>query len=66
MEFLRLPQVIEQTGLARSTIYKLMSSGDFPKSIPLTGRIVGWLKSEIQDWICERIAMRDDFEQKNN
>lgn len=64
MKVLRLSQVMEQTGLARSTIYKLISEDAFPKPIPLMKRCVGWLESEIEEWICDRIAMRDDL--KNN
>lgn len=60
MKLLRLPQVMCQTGLARSTIYKLMDSGIFPRPIPLMKMSVGWLESEIEDWICQRIAERDE------
>lgn len=59
MKILRLSAVIESTGLARSTIYKFVASGDFPKPVPLVGRSVGWLESEIQEWIQGRIAARD-------
>lgn len=59
MKILRLPQVMEQTGLARSTIYKLIDAGEFPKPVPLMKRTVGWLDTEVNDWICERIAARD-------
>lgn len=59
MKILRLPQVMSQTGLARSTIYKLIDAGDFPKPIPIMKRTVGWLESEIEEWICERVAARD-------
>lgn len=59
MKIIRLSGFIETTGLARSTIYKLISEGGFPKPVPLVGRSVGWLESEIQDWIRGRIAARD-------
>ncbi|EML5730764.1 AlpA family transcriptional regulator [Pseudomonas aeruginosa] len=59
MKILRLGAVIESTGLARSTIYKLVGSGDFPKPVPLVGRSVGWVESEVHDWIKGRIARRD-------
>jgi prophage regulatory protein len=52
----RLPQVKAQTGLSRSTIYQLMADGNFPKSIALGPRAVGWLASDIDDWIDARIA----------
>ncbi|MDU9410021.1 AlpA family transcriptional regulator [Pseudomonas sp. zfem001] len=59
MKILRLSAVIESTGLARSTIYKFVGTGDFPKPVPLVGRSVGWLESEIQEWIKGRLVARD-------
>ena len=52
---LRLPNVKAITGLSRSTIYLRMSEGTFPKHISLGSRAVGWLKSEVSDWMEERI-----------
>ncbi|MBQ0726997.1 MAG: AlpA family transcriptional regulator [Thalassolituus oleivorans] len=59
MRILRLPEVIAKTGLGRSTIYKLISEDLFPKSVPLMPRVVGWIESEVEEWILERIAERD-------
>lgn len=59
MRILRLKDVISQTGLARSTVYKYIDAGSFPKPVPLGGRSVGWVESEIQGWIEERIEYRD-------
>ncbi|MGP6276419.1 helix-turn-helix transcriptional regulator [Pseudomonas aeruginosa] len=59
MKIIRLSGVIETTGLARSTIYKLISEDGFPSPVPLVGRSVGWLESEVQEWIKSRIAARD-------
>ncbi|MEX1670463.1 helix-turn-helix transcriptional regulator [Zhongshania guokunii] len=53
---LRLPQVISRTGLARSTIYDLIQSSDFPAPIPLAGRTVAWVESSIDKWIDDRIT----------
>ena len=53
---LRLPAVIAQTGLARSTIYDLMAAKSFPAPVPLCGRNVAWPETEVQQWIAERIA----------
>ena len=53
---LRLPVVKENTGLSRSAIYARISEGSFPKQISLGGRAVGWLESEIQNWIKQRLA----------
>jgi prophage regulatory protein len=53
---LRLPQVKSQTGLSRSAIYQRISEQKFPKQIDLGGRAVGWLESDIQNWIKQRLA----------
>lgn len=59
MRIIRLKDVIDSTGIARSTIYKLIGEGDFPKPVPLVSRTVGWVESEVQEWIRGRIAQRD-------
>jgi prophage regulatory protein len=56
LQILRMPQVIERTGLSRSTIYQAISEGRFPKPINLSARAVGWIESEIDDWISLRIT----------
>jgi prophage regulatory protein len=49
------------TGLGRSTIYKFMADEtDFPKSVPLGGRAVAWVESEIEEWMESRLSMRDN------
>ena len=55
LRILRLRQVIERTGLSRSTIYDHISIGEFPKQISLGPRSVGWVESEIEEWIANRI-----------
>lgn len=52
---LRLQRVKSLTGLSRSTIYLRISKGSFPKPINLGARAVGWLESDITDWIQARI-----------
>jgi len=59
MKIIRLKGVIDSTGLARSTIYKYVSEGAFPKPISLGDRSVGWLESEVHNWILARVAERD-------
>lgn len=54
---LRLPDVKARTGLSRSTIYLRVSEGTFPAPISLGGgRAVGWIETEVQDWLERRIA----------
>lgn len=51
---LRLPQVLKATGLARSTVYKLVASRSFPVPVRITGRSVAWHATEVQAWIGDR------------
>jgi len=59
MKVLRLAQVIDSTGLGRSTIYKYIAEGKFPIPLQLSERCVGWLESEVQQWIQMRLDMRN-------
>ena len=52
---LRLPAVIERTGLSRSTIYLKIDQGHFPRQVKLSERAIGWPSSEIDAWIQSRI-----------
>ncbi|WBU52067.1 AlpA family transcriptional regulator [Paracoccus sp. SCSIO 75233] len=50
----RRPEVEKITGLSRSTLYRLMAEGNFPKPIKLTGKAVGWTDAAIDDWLDSR------------
>ncbi|GJL85390.1 MAG: hypothetical protein DHS20C02_11650 [Micavibrio sp.] len=50
-DILRLPEVLEPTGMARSSIYLWIEEGRFPKQVSLGARSVGWLESEIDAWL---------------
>ena len=52
---LRLPEVMTRTGLSRSTIYLRISQGTFPKPVSLGTRAVGWVESEIDEWVIQQI-----------
>jgi predicted DNA-binding transcriptional regulator AlpA len=42
------------TGLTDKWFYKLIKDGEFPKPVKL-GRSSRWLKSEVENWLQERI-----------
>lgn len=50
---LRLPAVCEKSGLARSTIYRLMETGKFPRAIKLSERAIGWREEDIEQWLSD-------------
>ncbi|MDA1024315.1 MAG: AlpA family phage regulatory protein [Proteobacteria bacterium] len=55
---LRLPQVINKTGISRSQIFRMMKTGNFPQSYNLsdTGCIVAWNETEIVDWLKAKFS----------
>ena len=57
---IRLPAVEIKTGLKHSAIYQKMAEGDFPRPVPLGPKAVGWIEAEVDAWIDDRIAERDD------
>ena len=52
---LRLKQVEARTGLKKSSIYKKSAEGTFPSQVKLGVRAVGWIESEIDEWIAAQI-----------
>lgn len=63
---LRLPAVKARTGLSRSSIYLRIAQGRFPKPISLGGRAVGWIESDIQAWLQQRIDATRESEHVNH
>ncbi|MGH1483777.1 MAG: helix-turn-helix transcriptional regulator [Geminicoccales bacterium] len=62
MKFLRLPEVIERTGLSRSTIYRGIAEGWFPSPVKIGPRISAWPNTEIDALQRSKIAQRDGME----
>lgn len=52
----RLPEVLEKTGLSKSTLYLRIQQGLFVNSIQLGGRAVGWNSQETDAMLCAMIA----------
>ena len=48
---LRLKTVLAQTGLCRSTLYRKVDAGKFPRQIQISDRCVGWRESQVRDWM---------------
>ena len=43
---LRLPEVLERVPFGKTTLYRLMREGSFPKNIQLGSNMVAWVASE--------------------
>ena len=48
---LRLKAVLDRTGLTRSTLYRKMQNGTFPKNVQISTRCAGWRESAIDAWL---------------
>ena len=70
--FIRLPEVMSRTGYGRTSIYRKMEDGSFPKSVKLGGppldpivfdsRAIAWIEEEVDQWIESRIEERDSVQ----
>jgi prophage regulatory protein len=54
-KIIRLQAVKARCGLSRSTLYNRMAAGEFPSPVALGARAVGWVESEVNAWIADRI-----------
>jgi prophage regulatory protein len=59
MRLLKRPEVEHKTGLSRASIYDRMDRGIFPRQVKVGPKCVGWVETEIDQWIADRIAERD-------
>jgi prophage regulatory protein len=50
-KLLRLQQVIEKVALSKSTIYRGMGDGSFPRPLRLGSRMVRWLSDDIDNYL---------------
>jgi len=51
---LRLPAVLRATGLARSTIYRMVAEHRFPAPVKIAKRAVGWRHDDVRQWTMGR------------
>ena len=48
---IRIKAVLAQTGLSRTSLYRKIQLGTFPRQVALSQRCVGWHQSAISEWI---------------
>lgn len=53
-KIVRFPEIKERTGLSRSTIFRMERNGNFPKRRVIGSHSVGWILTEVLDWINSR------------
>lgn len=50
---IRLPTVLNRTGLSRSTLYRKIAEGTFPAQVQISVHGAGWWESAINRWIAD-------------
>lgn len=58
-KFLRLPVVLDRSGLSRSSCYELIAAGQFPKPVKIGARAIAFAESEFEAWAAARLAERE-------
>lgn len=59
LALLRRPAVQDKTGLKETQIDELEKNNEFPKRVQISARAVGWVESEVDEWIHQRIRARE-------
>ena len=63
IEIIRIRDVCRMTGLSRTTLWRRVNSGQFPKPLRLGGpqaRAVGWVRGAVEEWLGSRPTVDGD------
>ena len=55
-EFLRMKDIQQMTALSKSTIYRLISEGSFPKQFKIGKLAVVWVRSDVSNWMDQQLS----------
>ena len=56
---IRLKTVLARTGLSRSTLYRKISEGTFPRQTKISVRSAGWHETDVGRWIADPASYRE-------
>jgi prophage regulatory protein len=56
---IRLKTVLARTGLSRSTLYRKVADGTFPRQISISVNGAGWYESAVERWIANPAAYHE-------
>lgn len=57
---IRLRTVLDRTGLSRSTLYRKIGEGTFPRQVPISINGAGWHESAVERWIADPRSYRQE------
>ena len=58
---LRRREVVKLIGLSRATLYRMISSGEFPRPVQISPRCTGWRADEVEEWVSSRPQAKGDY-----
>ncbi|WP_375392039.1 helix-turn-helix transcriptional regulator [uncultured Sphingomonas sp.] len=56
---IRLRTVLDRTGLSRTTLYRKIGEGTFPRQVPISTNGAGWYESAVNRWIADPEGYRE-------
>jgi prophage regulatory protein len=63
---IRIRTVLSRTGLSRSTLYRKINEGTFPKQVQISIHGAGWRESAVNRWIADPVGWRPESEKKRS
>ena len=57
---IRLKTVLHRTGLSRSTLYRKIAEGTFPRQVSISIHGAGWHESAVNRWVADPANYRSD------
>lgn len=65
-QILRLPAVLRRTGIGRTTLWDLIRKQKFPTPIKLGSKSIGFVESEVDEWIVAKIEERNSASRRQS
>jgi prophage regulatory protein len=54
VQFIRPRQVLEMIGVSRTTLWRMVQAGTFPRPVHITERTRGYLRAAVEAWMKAR------------
>lgn len=63
---IRIKTVLARTGLSRSTLYRKIAEGTFPRQVPISVNGAGWHESAVNRWIADPAGYRAEYAERRS
>ena len=51
---IKQPELINMLGISRGTLFNMRNNGEIPQPRKISTRCIGWLQSDINEWLKSR------------